>query len=252
MTEKTIVAIIPARMASTRFPGKPLAKIMGLPMVEHTRRRLCLCKELSRVIVATCDRQIKDAVESFGGEAIMTADTHERCTDRVAEAAKHLDADIIVNVQADEPMVTPEMISRILEPMLEDKACVCVNLVSVIVNDEDFQNPNTVKTIFDLKGNILYFSREPIPSPKKAKDSFSRYKQLGIIAFTKKMLDIYTALPQTPLEKIESVDMMRLLENGYPVRAVIINQPLYGVDTPEELKKVESLMRDDALVAKYI
>lgn len=249
---KNIVGIIPVRMASTRFPGKPLAKICGLAMVEHIRRRVGLCKLLSRVIVATCDEEIKGLVEGFGGEAVMTSNTHERCTERVAEAAKDLDADIIVNIQGDEPLVTPRMITQVLGPMLEDKACGCVNLICPIDDEEEFESPNSVKTVVDQKGKVLYFSREPIPSRKKTKEPFARYRQLGVIAFTKPVLFQYVAMPQTPLEKIESIDMMRLLENGYAVRAAVTDEPLYGVDTPLELKRVEELMEKDRILRKYL
>lgn len=250
--KKKIVAIVPARMASNRFPGKPLAKISGLSMVEHVRRRLAMCDKLDEIIVATCDKAIRDSVERFGGHAVMTSDKHERCTDRVAEAAKDIDADIIVNVQGDEPLVRPEMISQLVEPMVSDDKCECANLVSPIVSEEEFESPNTVKAVFDLNGNILYFSREPIPSRKKAKGDFKKYRQLGIIAFTKNMLMKYASLKQTPIEKAESIDMMRLLEHGYPIRAIVVDGPLYGVDTPDELKKVESMMKTDNLMPKYI
>lgn len=249
---RKIVAIIPARMASTRFPGKPLAKILGLPMVEHVRRRVLLCKELSDVFVATCDKEIKDTIENLGGKVIMTKGSHKRCTDRIAEAARLLDADVIVNVQGDEPLILPQMISHVVEPLLADNKCKCVNLICPILTEEDFKNPNAVKTVLDEKGNVLYFSREPIPSPKKTMEPFKKYKQLGIIAFDRDLLLLYSAMKETPLERIESVDMLRLTENGYPIKAVITDKPLYGVDTPEELKRVEAIMKKDKLVKRYI
>lgn len=249
---KKIVAVIPVRMASTRFPGKPLAGIVGLPMVEHVRRRVGLCKDVSRVVVATCDTKIKEVVERFGGEVIMTSDKHERCTERVAEAADKLDADIVVNVQGDEPLIMPQMISELVGPMLGAGTCECTNLVSPITDDEESANPNVVKTVFDLKKNILCFSREPIPSSKKAKGRFRRYKQLGIIAFSKSMLLRYVSLKMTPVETIESIDMMRLLEHGYPIKAVVTEGASCGVDTPEDLKRAEGLMGKDGIVKEYL
>lgn len=249
---RKIVAIIPVRMASTRFPGKPLASIMGLPMVEHVRRRVGLCKDVSRVVVATCDVEIREAVKRFGGEVVMTSDKHERCTERVAEAAASLDADIVVNVQGDEPLIMPHMIFELVKPMLGTGACECANLVSPITDDEESANPNVVKTVFDLKKNILYFSREPIPSSKKAKEHFKRYKQLGIIAFSKSMLLRYVSLRMTPIEITESIDMMRLLEHGYSIKAVVTEGASCGVDTPEDLKKAEVLMKKDIILKEYL
>lgn len=247
-----IIAIIPARMASTRFPGKPLANILGLPMVEHVRRRILLCDKVDKVVVATCDAEIRDAIENYGGDVVMTANTHERCTDRVAEAMNYLDADIVVNVQGDEPLIMPQMILQVIQPMLDDDKCECVNLISPIVTEEEFKNPNAVKTVIDLNGNVLYFSREAIPSDKKTKAQFKKYKQLGIIAFTKRALLLYGKMKQTSMEKTESIDMMRFLENGYAIKTAFIDEPLYGVDTPAELDRVERIMKHDGLVKKYI
>ncbi len=249
---KKIVAIIPARMASTRFPGKPLADICGLSMIEHVRRRVLLCKQLSNVYVATCDKEIKELVEKSGGLAIMTSDKHQMCTDRVAEAAKSLDADIIINVQGDEPLINPDIFQRTLEPILKDDACKCVNLISPITSDKEFNSLNAVKTVLDLKKNILFFSREPIPSKKKYNGKYERYKQVGMIVFTKDLLVKFSKMKRTPLEIVESVDMLRLIENGYSVKAVIANESSYGVDVPEDLEIVKELMKKDPLYKKYI
>ena len=252
-TGLNVVGIIPARMGSTRFPGKPLAKISGLPMIEHVRRRASLCRDLSGVIVATCDKEIEAAVKGYGGDVIMTADIYERCTDRIAEAAARLEADIIVNIQGDEPLVTPKIITEVVKPMIENRKEMCVNLICRIDSDEEFSSPNAVKVVVDLKGYAAYFSREPIPSPKMAKGRpFDRYKQLGIMAFTKRALALFTSLEQTPLEKVESVDMLRFIENGYPIKTVIIKESIYGVDTPEDLARAQALMKSDDLAKEYI
>lgn len=250
--KKKITAIIPARMASTRFPGKPLAKILGLEMIEHIRRRVSLCGMMDAVIVATCDEEIKSLVERRGGMAVMTSSSHERCTDRIAEAAEKADADIIVNIQGDEPMIMPDMITAVVTPLVSDESCQAANLVCPIDNREDFISPNAVKTVCGIGGDVLYFSREPIPSDKKADSSFISLKQLGIIAFRKDFLMKFSRLPQTPLERIESIDMLRAVENGYKIKAVVTKEKIYGVDTPADLRRVEAIMKDDALLKEYM
>ena len=251
---KKIIAIIPARMAATRFPGKPLVPLLGLPMIEHVRRRVSLCDFLSEVIVATCDEEIKYAVEKAGGKAVMTADTHERCTDRIAEAADIIGgADIVINVQGDEPLVLPEMMEEVAKPLLENPELHSVNLVARITDQEEFENPNAPKVVTNRQGEILYISREPIPSRKKANtDDYVKLKQLGIIAFTGNFLQVFTQLEPTPLEKIESVDMMRAIEHGYRVRAVETKGRMMGVDVPEDVGRVEEILVGDPLIKRYM
>jgi len=247
------VAIIPARMAATRFPGKPLATIVGLPMIEHVRRRVCLCKLLEDVIVATCDVEIKEVVEKAGGKVVMTADTHERCTDRVAEAASALDADVIINVQGDEPLVLPEMMDLVINPLVNDPKLVAVNLVTRILDDDEFNDPNAPKVVTNRFGDLLYISREPIPSRKKTKNTeYIKLKQLGIIAFKSDFLQTFTKLEPTPLEQIESVDMMRAVEHGYRVRIVETKGCMIGVDIPEDIQRVEKALITDTLVREYM
>lgn len=248
-----IVAIIPARMAATRFPGKPLVPIFGLPMIEHVRRRVSMCNDLDEVIVATCDDEIRDVVEAAGGRVIMTADTHERCTDRIAEAATKINADIVINVQGDEPLVMPEMMNKVVQPLLDDEELPSVNLVTKIVDTEEFENPNAPKVVTNRFGDLLYISREPIPSRKKADtDDYIKLKQLGIIAFRSDFLQVFTRLEPTPLEKIESVDMMRAVEHGYRVKIVETKGRLIGVDMPEDIKRVEKLLVADPLMQQYM
>jgi 3-deoxy-manno-octulosonate cytidylyltransferase (CMP-KDO synthetase) len=251
MNKYTTLAVVPARMASTRFPGKPLAMIAGLPMVEHVRRRVKLCPLVDDVLVATCDREIIEATESYGGRAVMTASTHERCTDRVAEAVEHETADIIVNVQGDEPLIDPGMLDALIKPLLENPELLCANLIARISNEEA-ESPNLVKVTFDQQMHALYFSREPIPSLKKSgKLPVSHYNQLGIIAFRREFLKVYTALAPTPLEAIESVDMLRLLEHGYRIKFVLVANEGTSVDTPQDLEKANELMRRDPWLKRY-
>ena len=247
-----IVAIIPARMAASRFPGKPLVPILDLPLVEHVRRRTMLCETLKEVIVATCDAEIKETVEAHGGRVIMTSDTHERCTDRIAEAARQINADIIVNAQGDEPLVLPSMIDDVIKALVTDSSLVCSNLMSPIIDDLDFESPNAVKVVTNINKDMLYCSREPIPSRSKAGlMKIEKWKQLGIIAFTSDFLQKFCALPPTPLEIVESVDMMRAVEHGYRVRMVETKGIMIGVGVPEDVQRVETILVNDPLLRKY-
>jgi 3-deoxy-manno-octulosonate cytidylyltransferase (CMP-KDO synthetase) len=205
------------------------------------------------VIVATCDQEIMDVVTDNGGKAVMTADTHERCTDRIAEAAFPIDADIIINVQGDEPLVQPAMFEPLVAPLIGDPDLLCTNLMNEIDDEQDFNSSDVVKTVCDLAGNALYFSREPIPSVRKAGGlAYKRYRQLGIIALRKDFLHRFNALLQTPAERVESVDMLRAIEYGYRVRMVLSPYKVMGVDTPADLARVISRMEQDTLCAKYI
>ena len=248
-----IVAVIPARMGSSRFPGKPLAPILGLPMVEHVRRRVVMSEGLAGVYVATCDREIYDATERFGGQAIMTSTAHQRASDRMAEVAESVDADIYVLVQGDEPMTVPEMIDRALDPMLEDPEIRCVNLAKRITTSDDWRNPNTIKVVTDLAGDALYFSRQPIPTDHLlGLDRIRLVKQVCIIPFRRDMLITYANLEPTPLEQAESIDMLRLLEHGHKVRMVDSEFDTHAVDTPQDLENVEEMMRSDRLTGQYM
>jgi 3-deoxy-manno-octulosonate cytidylyltransferase (CMP-KDO synthetase) len=246
-----IVGVIPARMASTRFPGKPLAPILGIPMIEHVYERAAMSGSLDEVLVATCDREIARLVGDFGGEAVMTDSCHERCTDRIAEAMEGRDGDIIVNIQGDEPMVRPEMIDQAVAPLRDDDTLQCANVMARIHRSEDFSDPNEVKVVCDIHDFALYFSREPIPSVKKYQGQVTGFKQVCIIPFRREFLFTYTHLEPTPLEIIESVDMLRVLEHGYRIKMVLTDFETCSVDTSEDLEYVEEVMRGDPLVHRY-
>lgn len=245
------IGVIPARMGSSRFPGKPLALIRGLPMIEHVYKRSAMSESLDELYVATCDMEIYDAVDQFGGKAIMTDICHERCTDRVAEAVNDMDLDIVVIIQGDEPLVYPDMIDQAVKAIVEDDSIVCVNLMSEMENDADFNDPNEVKVVVDNENNALYFSREPIPSNKKYESTYPRYKQVCIMPFRKDFLVKYNNLKPTPLEIIESVDMLRILEHGYKVKMVYTDKKTFSVDTPEDIAKVELIMTEDSIFKLY-
>ena len=243
-----ILALIPARLGSSRFPGKPMAPILGKPMIGHVYERVARSPLLTMTAVATCDQEIYDYIESIGGVAVMTADTYERASDRCAEALLKLESanntryDIVVMVQGDEPMTHPDMIAEAVQPMLDDPTIQVVNLLGEIKDDAEFEDKNCIKVVCDLQRNALYFSREPIPTRYKV-DKTPMGKQVCIIPFRRDYLLEYTRLAPTPLEIAESVDMMRVLEHGMKVRMVPTQHSSQAVDTPEDLKKVERLMQ---------
>lgn len=247
-----LVAVIPARMGSSRFPGKPLASLLGRPMIEHVMRRAEMCRQLNAVYVATCDEEIKKVVERLGGRAIMTSAAHERASDRVAEAAEQIPADIVVMIQGDEPMITPEMVTAAVTPMLEDRSVKCVNLVRCVTSRNEYLDANTIKVVMDTHQNALYFSRAPIPAIDFTRtDHPPIFKQVCVIPFRREFLREFASWPQSPLEKAESIDMLRIVEHGGQIRLVEIEVDTHAVDTPEDLRLVESLMKDDPLVHCY-
>ena len=251
------VGIIPARMDSSRFPGKPMVKINGIPMIGHVYHRSKMANILDEVYVATCDQEIEDYVSGIGGEVVMTSSSHERASDRVAEAVLIVEErigkeiDIVVLIQGDEPMVFPEMIEIALQPLLNDESTKVSNIMTECRSEEEWQDPNEVKVVVDNESNALYFSREPIPSKKKYSGNFPAYKQVCIIPFTRDCLLDYTELEPTRLEMIESVDMNRLIEHGFKVKMVLTEQSTFAVDTPKDLKNVERLMKEDTLRVRY-
>lgn len=252
-----VIAIIPARMGSSRYPGKPLADIHGVPMVGHVTFRTAMCPHLSSTWIATCDQVIMDYAAKAGLNAVMTADTHVRCTTRTAEAMLKIEeltgkrADIVVMVQGDEPMITPDMIDAAVAPMLADPSINVVNLMADLATEEEFEDPNEVKVVTDLKGDALYFSREPVPSRRKGTPRVPMKKQVCIIPFRRDYLLHFNALSETPLEIIESVDMMRILEHGDKVRMIFTDKRTLSVDTEGDLNRVRALMQGDPLSAAY-
>ena len=253
------VAIIPARLGSSRFPGKPMAPILGMPMIGHVYERTRLSKQLDGAWVATCDREIYDYIESIGGKAVMTAETHERAADRTAEAMLKIEQstgrkiDIAVMVQGDEPLVTPEMIDASIVALNEAPDANVACLMGRIEDLEGFRDPNEVKVVVDQNGYALYFSREPIPSPHRGADvGRHMLKQVCIIPFRRDYLLSFLKLPQTALEIIESVDLNRCLENGHRVKMAMTEQPTVSVDTPQDRADAEDALRGDALVPRYL
>lgn len=255
---KKIIGIIPARMGSSRFPGKPLAKINGIPMVGHVYFRSKMSKLLDEVYVATCNKEIKEYILSIGGNAIMTSDKHKRASDRIAEAMLKIEnqtktkADIVVMIQGDEPMILPEMIDEAVKPLVENKDVFVSNLMAPLKNKKEHMDPNEVKVVVDKNNFALYFSREAIPSDKKESNKGNMFKQVCIIPFKRDFLIKFNELEPTPLEIIESVDMLRVLEHGYKVKMVLTNFDTYSVDTKEDLFHVESLLKKNNIPMVYL
>ena len=252
-----ILGVIPARMAATRFPDKPMKSILGIPMVGHCYFRSKLSTLVDEVYVATCDQEIMDYVEGVGGKAIMTSDVHERATERTAEALLNIEKlyketryDLVVMIQGDEPLVDPSMIDDSLRPLLDGDKQVS-NLMVSLAQRIDVDNPNNVKVVMDVKGDALYMSREPIPSKEKYNSAIDYFRQLGLIAFTREALLNFVELEMTQLEIIESVDMNRFLENGIPIHMVETKLEVDAVDTPDDLIRVESKMKNDSLFKSY-
>ncbi len=252
-----VISIIPARLNSSRFPSKPMKKILGIPMIGHVYKRVKMCKTLTETYVATCDNEIYDYINSIGGKAIMTSESHERCTDRCAEAMLKIEAEtdkkcnIMVLVQGDEPLVHPKMIEESIAPMLIDSTIPVTNLVADIKTIEEFENKNEIKVVLDKYNNALYFSREAIPTRKKGILEVPMKKQVCIIPFTRDFLLEYNEMKVTPLEVIESIDMMRILENGRKVKMVDTKFVTKAVDTQDDLKSVIEMMKEDKLYNTY-
>ncbi len=253
-----IIGIIPARLASSRFPKKPMADILGMPMIGHVYNRSKLSETLSEVYVATCDEEIKNFIESIGGKVIMTGNQHERASDRTAEALLKIEeqtmqkVDIVVMIQGDEPMVTPGMISAAVQPLLSSANIHITNLMERIETKDEHEDPAEVKVVVDVNDFAIYFSREPIPSRKKGFAEVPMLKQVCIIPFRRDFLMKYNNMEQTPLEIIESIDMNRLLENGIKIKMVMRDEITFAVDTKEDLIRVNMLMEKDSLTKQYL
>ena len=241
-----VLAVIPARYGSTRLPGKPLAMIAGKPMIQHVVERVRKAQTLSRVVVATDDQRIVDAVKTFGGEAILTRADHATGTDRVAEVAVHIPAAIYVNVQGDEPLVDPGIVDAVVAAMLEDDSIEIGTPCSAITRQADIMDPNVTKVVRDFEGNGLYFSHAPIPWVRDTGDTVTarHWKHIGIYAFRRDVLLEIPTLPPGDLERVEKLEQLRWLENGYHIRVVETEYDAISVDVPADIERVEKILRD--------
>ena len=242
-----VLAVIPARYASTRYPGKPLVPIAGRPMVQHVVERVRRAGRVTRILVATDDDRVRKAVEDFGGEAILTRSDHRSGTDRVAEVAAHVDADIYLNVQGDEPLMDPEAVDALVEAMVDDEAVSVSTPCTAIVQPRDIMDPNVVKVVRDFDGNALYFSRAPVPWVRDRDESIAarHWKHLGLYAFRRDALLEYPTLPPGELERIEQLEQLRWLENGFRIRVVETDYDAVSVDIPADVERVEKILREN-------
>lgn len=246
-----IVAVIPARWASSRFPGKPLAMIAGKPMIQWVYERASLAKTISRVIVATDDERIVQAVQSFGGEVQMTPSELPSGTDRTAWVCRHLQCTIVVNVQGDEPLIEPDAVDLVAQTLVDNPAADMATLARRIGDCDDLENPNKARVIIDRYQRALYFSRAAVPFARdveKAKwiDTFPYYDHIGIYAYRRSFLFKLTELPPSQLEQIEKLEQLRALENGYTIQVGLCPFNPICVDVPDDVRKVEQRMKEIA------
>jgi 3-deoxy-manno-octulosonate cytidylyltransferase (CMP-KDO synthetase) len=234
------VGAIPARFGSTRLPGKPLLPIAGRPMIEHVYARVARARGLARVVVLTDDERIARAVEAFGGECEMTPADCASGTDRIAWAARRWDAGAVINIQGDEPLIDPEGVSRVAEHLAANPGDPIVTLATPAA-PEELGEPSAVKVVLARDGAALYFSRAPIPYPQR-EGGAAPLKHLGIYGYQRQALLALAGLPPSPLERSESLEQLRALENGIPIRVLVVEKGSFGVDTAEDLERVERLL----------
>jgi 3-deoxy-manno-octulosonate cytidylyltransferase (CMP-KDO synthetase) len=238
----TAVGIIPARYGSSRLPAKALATIAGKPMIQLVYESAAAAGSLDRVIVATDDRRILDAVTGFGGSAVMTSPDCRSGSDRIAEAASGIDCAIVVNVQGDEPLIHGEAIDALVEALVKTPSCAAATVATPLANAQDAADPNVVKVVRDIQGNALYFSRARIPY---AGGGEGRYlKHIGLYAYRKEFLLRFTGWPETELERMEKLEQLRILEHGTNILVIETPHDSIGVDTPEDLERVRKMLKE--------
>jgi 3-deoxy-manno-octulosonate cytidylyltransferase (CMP-KDO synthetase) len=242
--EPTVLVVIPARYASTRFPGKPLAPIAGKPMIQHVVEHVRHASLPTRIMVATEDDRIKSAVEAFGGEAILTRPDHRTGTDRIAEVATHIPADIYINVQGDEPLIDPGTVDAVAAAMAEDDSIQLATPCSAITVPGEIMDPNVVKVVLDFDGQALYFSRAPIPWVRDTGDRVAakHWKHIGLYGYRRDALLEFPTLPPGELERIEQLEQLRWLENGFHMHVVETMYNAVSVDVPADIQRVENLL----------
>lgn len=244
MSSAKVVVVIPARYGSSRLPGKPLVSLAGQPMIQRVYERAKLAQKAGWVIVATDDDRIVKAVEAFGGEARMTRADHRTGTERVAEVAAHVEGDVFVNVQGDEPLLDPASIDSAIGALLEEPAAAIATVATPIRTPADIMDPNVVKTVLDFDDNALYFSRAPIPWVRDttSKIQVRHLKHLGLYVFQRDALLEYPTLPRGELERIEQLEQLRWMENGWKIRVAEVEHDAISVDVPEDVARVEKLL----------
>jgi 3-deoxy-manno-octulosonate cytidylyltransferase (CMP-KDO synthetase) len=241
-----VVVVIPARYGAKRLPGKPLIQLAGKPMVQRVYERAKLAKTASRIIVATDDDRILQAVKGFGGEALMTRADHRTGTERVAEIAAHVEGDVFVNVQGDEPLLDPVAVDTAVNALLEEPNADVATVATPIKIPADIMDPNVVKTVLDFDGNALYFSRAPVPWVRDTANKIQvrHLKHLGLYVFQRAALLEYPTLPQGELERIEQLEQLRWMENGVKIRVAEVEHDAVSVDVPDDVARVEKLLQE--------
>jgi len=245
MAEMQVVVVIPARYGSTRLPGKPLVSLAGKPMIQHVYERAKRAQTVHRVVVATDDARVLEAVRGFGGEAAMTRADHRTGTERVAEVAAHEAGDVFVNVQGDEPLIDPVAIDTAVGALLEEPAAQVGTVATPVRHAGDIMDPNVVKVVMDFDNNALYFSRAPIPWVRdtQSKVHVQYWKHLGLYVFQRDALLEYPTLPLGELERAEQLEQLRWMENGWKIRVAEVAHDAVSVDVPEDVARVEKLMK---------
>lgn len=245
MSDPQIVVVIPSRFAATRLPGKPLVNLAGKPMVQRVYEQAKLAQTVHRVLVATDDQRIVDSVQAFGGEVRMTRSDHRTGTERIAEVAAHEPGDVFVNVQGDEPLIDPVAIDTAVAALLEDPPAQIATVATPIRHVPDIMDPNIIKTVLDFDSNALYFSRAPIPWVRDTQQKIhvKYWKHLGLYVFHRDALLEYPTFPQGELEKIEQLEQLRWLENGWKIRVAEVEHDAVSVDVPEDIARVEKLLQ---------
>ena len=243
-----VLAVIPARYGSVRFPGKPLASLNGKPMIQHVYEQVAHAKRVDEVVVATDDQRIMDAVERFEGRALMTSPKARSGTDRVAEVARTREAQVVINVQGDEPLIQPDMVDQLADYLARHAAVPMASLMTKLERSEDLASPNVVKVVVDRDGFALYFSRSPIPFERTNAPTHQRtnqcWKHLGIYGYQRHFLLQFPHLEPTPLEQAEQLEQLRALEHGHRIKLLETAHDTIGVDTPADLKRVEQLLEE--------
>ncbi len=235
------IIVIPARYESTRLPGKPLLEVSGKSLVQLVYERASESRLADGVIVATDDRRIMDAALSFGAEAVMTSPSCKSGTDRVFEAVKDTDFDLIINVQGDEPFIRPDMID-LLFSVMENESLDVATLCAPVADDNEYSNPNTVKVVLDKNGFALYFSRSPIPYVRNGNTRSMLYKHIGVYGFKREFLQQFVSMQKSRLEETESLEQLRILENGYRIKVLTTHYDGFGIDTREDLQRARLIL----------
>jgi len=247
--EPKVLAVIPARFASTRFPGKIIAPLAGKPLVQHVYERTLRARHVNDALVATDDPKVVQALQPFGTKVLMTRADHISGTDRIAEVAAQVDADVLVNVQGDEPLIEPDTIDDAIAPLLDDPRLPMATARHRITQPDQINNPNVVKVVCDEQGRALYFSRSPIPYIRDEQDRTPSpdcyWQHIGLYVYRREFVMKYAKMPQTPLEKLEKLEQLRVLENGYPIAVVTTTYHCIGVDTQADLEHVRKLLEGE-------